>query len=956
MSVRIQVAADAAQVVSAFDQINRAIRKTGQEGLRFEDLDFNHPELRELEADLRRVQQRFQDLEKVARSPTGAAVRNMNIGADPGMWFKEQNRYFPDQGALTSHTATVGRYIFDGTRFAPQDAPPPGPAPSGGNGGSGRRRPMVPRDDDGDDSGGGGDDGAAGGGGRDGGYGRRSVRAVANAGRQTLGGLLGFAGLQGIAGTISHALTQSSDEAAGADTLFRQMALGAQDFDMLRQSVRKASDGLGITYVQTERLAGMWSHLTNQAGYALVTDGVRASAGAARGFGMDPGLFVKAVGAAAAASADRDLRGGQAFDPKQFLMLAASTALSSGQSAQMDDVLQMLSGVVQTQSRLLIDHDNVGAFSSAYAGLVGANPALRGAGGMDLLNTVDSSIRRGGAMGMASQVFSWRSLDAAGIHGPWGQEWQNQGGAFEKIPGTNKTTLQAQIDEWKREYGPRSGNAFGHETEADKRAYLALGNQLGTSGRQAEALARMDGANTDALGAMLKRLGIDPKTMDETALNDIMKVSALGSSRQLGAYGAQMLKRTDLTAEERARIGGETDPEKLRGELMEALAKHGMPATDSSKIVDAATKLENSLTELGQGLTPAMLMLKDAVVGMVDVSGVLVNTISDSVGASAGGDGAALAKKRLAGDVSGIGGVGKRMWAAINGDDGKPHGDSVDSPLRDSFLASLADTESSGGKNMGYAGGAYGPYQFMPKTWLSQLAGAAHAGDPYVKNYLAGAGIEGMDDTDRLLMLRLRPDLAAHMAQRYEASDIIPAMTSAHVPISNLAMYAGWHYGAGPKHSGVSIMLAPDSAMMADIVGAKAAAANKDELARYPTVGAWKEHFGHKFNPESYDHTALPAGMDANSAASGGLAAGQAVPLVLGGNLQIDVNDKATGRKISTHQVPLTAVHAPRPGNAPVTPTAAPPPPDTSRAYHSMLADLGRGQAPGGPSMTPGGY
>ena len=134
-SVRIPISADASSVNSAFDQIRSAIRRAGQEGRSFADLDLSHPELARFSADLARIQDQFDRLRRTAVGATGAAVRR--LGATDVMgWYAQHGTQFPEDSARARHEATVGRYVLAGTQFAPAagggmvPAPPPAGVPA----------------------------------------------------------------------------------------------------------------------------------------------------------------------------------------------------------------------------------------------------------------------------------------------------------------------------------------------------------------------------------------------------------------------------------------------------------------------------------------------------------------------------------------------------------------------------------------------------------------------------------------------------------------------------------------------------------------------------------------------------------------------------------------------------------------------------------------------------------
>ena len=77
MSVNIGISANPSQVVNAFDSVRDAIRRAGQEGRAFRDLDLSHPELAGFATDLGRMQQQLEDLMRVSQGATARSARRV---------------------------------------------------------------------------------------------------------------------------------------------------------------------------------------------------------------------------------------------------------------------------------------------------------------------------------------------------------------------------------------------------------------------------------------------------------------------------------------------------------------------------------------------------------------------------------------------------------------------------------------------------------------------------------------------------------------------------------------------------------------------------------------------------------------------------------------------------------------------------------------------------------------
>ncbi|PWC44273.1 hypothetical protein [Azospirillum sp. TSO22-1] len=118
MSIPTPISDDAAGVATAFERIRTALRLAGQEGRALKELDLSHPALAEVAGDMQRLQENFETLKRVTRGGTAAALRG--TGADDWLsWYAGLDQTFPDGNERLRHTDAVGRYLLQGSRFAP---------------------------------------------------------------------------------------------------------------------------------------------------------------------------------------------------------------------------------------------------------------------------------------------------------------------------------------------------------------------------------------------------------------------------------------------------------------------------------------------------------------------------------------------------------------------------------------------------------------------------------------------------------------------------------------------------------------------------------------------------------------------------------------------------------------------------------------------------------------------
>ncbi len=624
--VRIGIQADPSAVIASFDRIRSAIRSAGQEGQAFRNVDLSHPELADMADDIQQVRQKFEDLTRIGRGATATAFRSIMAkagpGADPLDVAKHSEGVFTDPRQQQAFIANVGRYVTQGTQFAPQSSlpPPPEPAPN----------PLPPRRG-----------GRGAGGEEEEGPGFGATLAGGLMGG--LGFMLAAAGLSGVKHVVNKAVAGATDEADGNDTLMRTLGAGSDDFDKLRSSVRDATQGLQLTYGEAQRLSLSWARLTNQSDSAAVLDGVKLSAGLARGYGIDPSETTQVLG--------RMQYLGD--DPKRAAELIADAVQASGQTGQVREVMQALMRFSEATARQS-GQTQAGEFASMYAGMSATdNPMLKGAAGEALIGRIDQSVRQGGAFGESSQMLTYRALARNGVNDPYQVDYMLAGGMFGRTgtPGhpdqAGPTLYEAERGEIDRMYGDKNQTGAARYRRLD-----AIAHQFGINPRQAEALDQFQLGDIGRTHDYLRKQGISLDKVNASGLADIAGVLAPGAD--LNAYRTRMLdSRRDLSASERSGIEGASGDD-LKRQIVQALASHGMEQTDSTRMAEANTSITNALTAAGTGLIPVLIDFKSVMGDLVGVLGGASHALGDAYKDGVHGDQGA--DKRLASLISGAGG------------------------------------------------------------------------------------------------------------------------------------------------------------------------------------------------------------------------------------------------------------------------------------------------------------
>jgi hypothetical protein len=124
---------------------------------------------------------------------------------------------------------------------------------------------------------------------------------------------------------------------------------------------------------------------------------------------------------------------------------------------------------------------------------------------------------------------------------------------------------------------------------------------------------------------------------------------------------------------------------------------------------------------------------------------------------------------------------------------------------------------------------ASGRHQFIDETWLS------------VARRFGGSRIAGMSE-EQILALRSDPDFSRQMALSHTQFDIAPELLRSGVDPTNLALYAGWHFGG---RGGAAVMQASNDTPLSQVLSARAIAANPH--LQNLTAGQWRSRYSGQF-------------------------------------------------------------------------------------------------------------
>lgn len=434
--------------------------------------------------------------------------------------------------------------------------------------------------------------------------------------------MLALAGINSVMGMASKAVDLATEEAVGLDTLKRRSGDLGVSFDKLQDQVRSAGDGLGITYVESVRLAQQYAKLTGQFQNA---EGVKSGMGLSRAFGLDPTEGVQFFGTMQRLK----VQGTDEQGSRRLALMIGEAVAKSGYPGKVDELISAVANYAMDISRQTLSAPNVGDYAGYLttlmrSGYVGTSPE----GSAGILNAADQAARRGGNMGDASKNFMFAALRNAnpgmdvfqvqamiqgGLFGttantfgsgtPLGDLWGRRG-----IKMSGRTNLQNYMALAERMYG---GNI---EMQTD-----AMANTFGLSQAQAAAfiqMSRRGGTALDDSQKLIASAGLDPSKLSATGIYGIGKLASAHDAGSLRRIYQQTMGRSDLSAADRSALEsamGSGNSDTLRNALAKVIGTNNQEETDGDKTRESITGLENTLTRVGGGLIEILNPIRTAV-------------------------------------------------------------------------------------------------------------------------------------------------------------------------------------------------------------------------------------------------------------------------------------------------------------------------------------------------------
>ena len=424
-----------------------------------------------------------------------------------------------------------------------------------------------------------------------------TIRGGLLAGASTMIGGLAAWGVGKAVGGVVDKMGVSENEDTGYDTLKRQLGDVNVSFGVLKRSLRKAADGLDISYQESQSLAKTFAHVSGMYGgtsdRALGKE-VEIGGGLARSFGLDLSSGVGFMAQMRQSKVTSD-----EASSKRMALLIGETIAKSGAFSRADELLQVVSQFTAQQTRLSMNSANVSGYSGMLAGAMRSGiPGLDLTGSAGILNTVNSSIMRGGAGGEASQNFMYATLGRGMGLTPLQVQMLQEQGAF----GTGASTFGegSVFDRYTTKFrGNKPGEKARTDTETtltklmrglrssgynDEQMADAMRTMFGTNLTQSQALAMIEPEQMGQLQGYLKKAGVRIEDVNEAGINKLSQINA----------------STNLT-----------DEQKLA--LISKAAKDNQESTPGSEARRTRQGIENLEQRVANDLVPLTRSMRDSI-------------------------------------------------------------------------------------------------------------------------------------------------------------------------------------------------------------------------------------------------------------------------------------------------------------------------------------------------------
>lgn len=449
----------------------------------------------------------------------------------------------------------------------------------------------------------------------------------------------------GIIGGVGSAIDAGIERAIseGIDLTDLRHSLGSTtiDFERLRDSLHRSTDGLGVNYNEAVKLARTFSHAATIVDAQKVGQETATATGFARGLGLDPAQAAQFFGMMRHYGLTQNNT-----DSRRFALMIGEAVNRGGIAPRADELLSAVQNFVQTASRQSLSRANGEAFAGYISSLTGLGiPGLQGdpMAAAALMGRVDASMRQGGAFGEASKNFSLAAYqkvfgpDFTGLDAKLINEqgaYNDLGGAFQnaislaKTPadkarlrdlakkGRGKTALQLNMQMLENEYGNLPTEEF----------MTAGANHFGVGMNEFSAVykAYKRGGGLGSVYKKLKAAGVDMNNLDTRQVFELSSLASGGDD----AIRAQAQKLLDLKGQnaisENARVDLSNaltegkDPAALRKMVLQLTAGHYTGSDAGAEMRQQQADLLRVTQDFAGAMIPLTMTMKDGIISLAE--------------------------------------------------------------------------------------------------------------------------------------------------------------------------------------------------------------------------------------------------------------------------------------------------------------------------------------------------
>lgn len=450
-------------------------------------------------------------------------------------------------------------------------------------------------------------------------------------------GMVAGAILGGVGSAIDRQINQIGGEGEIYTDLRQSLGATTTDFDMLRSSVRHLSDGLGIAYNESAKLASEFSKSASLTSADGLGADLRQAGGWGRGYGINPSEAVRFMGGMRHLGVTGDDK-----DSRRLALMIAEAVNQGGIQARMSEALGVISNYASNQSRASLTSPDVANYSAFLSSMTGSgffgikgDPAAAAA----IMGKADAALRSGGGFGEASKNFSlaaYQNLfgkeltayDAEAVYqqgafGDLGKAFdpllslaKQRGDAKEverlqllSMRGQGKNSLSLNLDYLDKQFGHLEGTAFAKNGAS----------HLGMSVNEFSAIygAYKKDSSLGGLESTLRASGVDIKGMNDRQIASLAALAGGDDAairRQADALG-KLSGRDALKERERMQLdAARSDPNTLRDTVLQLSAKHATSSDQGDQMRNMSADVNNILQELATKLVPLTMNIKDIMV------------------------------------------------------------------------------------------------------------------------------------------------------------------------------------------------------------------------------------------------------------------------------------------------------------------------------------------------------